>query len=191
MLNFAQRLLFPSIWLAWALYWWLASRGAKAVARREPLGSWLLHVVPLLVSVALLWSDHVPVAVLNRRLSPWAPWEFWVAAFITAAGLGFTVWARVHIGRNWSGSVTIKHGHELITTGPYSIVRHPIYTGLLVAFIGSALARGEWRGLLAVGIAWAALLRKLQLEERWMFERFGEQYADYRQRVPALIPLIK
>jgi protein-S-isoprenylcysteine O-methyltransferase Ste14 len=103
----------------------------------------------------------------------------------------FTVWARVYLGGNWSGIVTIKHDHELIASGPYAIVRHPIYTGLLVAFIGSAVARGEWRGVLAVLIAWMALWRKLRLEERWMAERFGQQYEAYCRRVPALVPFWK
>ena len=185
------RFLFPSMWLSWAVYWVWASRHAKPIERRESIGSRLLHVLPLLLAVGLLWSKRIPVALLNERLFPWAPWEFWTAAFITAAGLLFTVWARVYLGRNWSGVVTIKQGHELIDTGPYALVRHPIYTGLLVAFIGSAMALGEWRGLLAVLIAWAALWRKLRLEERWMTERFGEQYVAYCQRVPALVPFWK
>jgi len=185
------RFLFPSMWLSWAVYWVWASRHAKPSERRESIGSRLLHVLPLLLAVGLLWSKRIPVALLNERLFPWAPWEFWIAALITAAGLLFTVWARVYLGRNWSGVVTIKQGHELIDAGPYALVRHPIYTGLLVAFIGSAVARGEWRGLLAVLIAWAALWRKLRLEERWMTERFGEQYVAYCQRVPALVPFWK
>ena len=185
------RFLFPSMWLSWAVYWVWASRHAKPIERRESIGSRLLHVLPLLLAVGLLWSKRIPVALLNERLFPWAPWEFWIAALITAAGLLFTVWARVYLGRNWSGVVTIKQGHELIDAGPYALVRHPIYTGLLVAFIGSAVARGEWRGLLAVLIAWAALWRKLRLEERWMTERFGEQYVAYCQRVPALVPFWK
>ncbi|HTT13917.1 MAG TPA: isoprenylcysteine carboxylmethyltransferase family protein [Burkholderiaceae bacterium] len=188
MLNLAYRFLFPAMWLVWALYWWLASFGGKATQRREHLGSRLLHVLPLAAAIALLWPERVPFRVLNQRVFPWAPWEFWVAAFVTAAGLGFAVWARRHIGRNWSGTVTLKRDHELIVTGPYAFARHPIYTGLLVAIVGSALARGEWRGLLAIALAWAALWRKLLLEEQWMLELFGDQYAEYRRRVPALIP---
>ena len=185
------RFLFPSMWLSWAVYWVWASRHANPSERRESIGSRLLHVLPLLLAVWLLWSKRIPVAILNERLFPWAPWEFWIAALITAAGMLFTVWARVCLGRNWSGVVTIKQGHELIDTGPYALVRHPIYAGLLVAFIGSAAALGEWRGLLAVLIAWAALWRKLRLEEQWMTERFGEQYVAYCQRVPALVPFWK
>jgi protein-S-isoprenylcysteine O-methyltransferase Ste14 len=113
-----------------------------------------------------------------------------VAVALTAAGLLFSVWARLHIGRNWSGTVTIKQDHELVDDGPYRFVRHPIYTGLLVAFIGSALASDNGRGVLAVVIAFAALWRKLKLEERWMIETFGEAYVRYRERVPALVPRI-
>ncbi len=114
-----------------------------------------------------------------------------MGAFITALGLLFTVWARVYLGSNWSGVVTIKQGHELIDTAPYALVRHPIYTGLLVAFIGSAVAIGESRGVLAVLVAWAAFWRKLGVEERWMSERFGEQYVAYCRDVPALVPFWK
>src|SRR5262252_1164719 len=149
-MSFVHRYLFASMWLSWVAYWFWASRNAKPTERREPIGSRLLHVVPLILAVSLLWGDRVPLAILNQRLFPWSPWLFWVAAIITAAGMLFTVWARIHIGRNWSGVVTIKEGHELIDTGPYALVRHPIYTGLLVAIFGSALARGEWRGVLAV-----------------------------------------
>ena len=187
-MQLVYRILFPGMWLSWAVYWLWASRNAKPIERRETITSRLLHVLPLSLAVALLWSDRTLVAFLNEMLLPWAPWEFWVGVLITAAGLLFTVWARVYLGRNWSVSVTIKQSHELINTGPYALVRHPIYTGLLVAFIGSAVARCEWRGVLAVLIAWAALWRKLRLEERWMTEQFGEQYVDYCRRVPALVP---
>ncbi len=190
-MSLVYRYLFPAMWFSWMAYWLLASRGAKPAERREPLGSRLLHVLPLLLAFGLLSAGKVPGSFLNERLFPWAPWEFWVAAFVAAAGMLFTVWARVHLGGNWSGIVTIKHDHELIVDGPYAIVRHPIYTGLLVAFIGSAMARGEWRGVLAVLIAWWALWRKLRLEERWMAERFGQQYKAYCRRVPALVPFWK
>jgi protein-S-isoprenylcysteine O-methyltransferase Ste14 len=190
-MSVTSRLLFPALWLTWVAYWLWASRRAKPNERREPMRSRLLHVLPLLLAAWLLWSTRVSVAFLNDRFFPRSAWAFWIGALITALGLLFTVWARVYLGRNWSGVVTIKHDHELIDSGPYALVRHPIYTGLLVAFIGSAVARGEWRGVLAVVIAWAALWRKLRLEERWMTERFGEGYVAYCQRVPALVPFWK
>ena len=190
-MTLAYRFLFPGMWLSWVLYWFWASRQAKPNERHEPIGSRLLHILPLLVAVWLLLGGRVPVPFLYERPFPWAPWEFWIGALITAAGLLFTVWARIHLGRNWSGTVTIKQGHELIDTGPYALVRHPIYTGLLLAFIGSAAALGQWRGVLAVLIVWAAFWRKLRLEERWMTEQFGERYLAYCQRTPALVPFSK
>ncbi len=102
----------------------------------------------------------------------------------------FTVWARLHLGRNWSGTVTIKDGHELITSGPYALVRHPIYTGLLLAMLGSALALGDWRGVAAFALAAGALWRKLRVEESWMQQQFGDAYQAYSQRVAALIPFV-
>ena len=181
--------MFPAMWLAWVLYWRLASHGTKLTERKEPWGSRLSHILPLVLAAIMLWRDHMPIPFLNVRLFAWAPWQFWVAALVTATGLAFTAWARVHLGRNWSGTVTIKQDHELITRGPYRFVRHhPIYTGLLFAFIGTGFARGDWRGVVAIVLAWAALSWKLRIEERWMSEQFGERYQDYKRRVPALMP---
>lgn len=187
-MDLLYRFLFPFMWLSWVAYWWLLSRDVKTASRSESIGSRLLHIVPLGLAIALLWLPSVPVPLLRDRFVPWAPWTFWVGAALTLAGLLFTVWARVHLGRNWSGIVTLKEGHELVTGGPYRFVRHPIYTGLLLAFIGSALARGEWRGVLAVALALWALWRKLRIEERWMRERFGSSYEAYSERVAALVP---
>jgi protein-S-isoprenylcysteine O-methyltransferase Ste14 len=179
------------MWVAWVGYWWLRSGNVKASSRREPLFSRLLHIVPLVLAGMLLWVPGVPlVPWLNARFVPLAEWAFWAGAALALAGFLFTVWAREHLGRNWSGIVTVKQDHELVVTGPYTLVRHPIYTGLLLAFAGSALARGEWRGVLAVVIALLALWRKLKLEERWMQEQFGEQYRAYKHRVAALVPFV-
>ena len=185
-----HRWLFPVLWLAWALYWWLSSRDVKETTRRESVLSRWGHIGPMLVAAALLWSPRLGGTVLGARFMPWAPWQFWAGAAVTAGGLAFAVWARRHIGRNWSATVTLKQDHELVTSGPYALVRHPIYTGLLFGFLGSAFALGQWRGLLAVAIVWLALLRKYRLEERWMHERFGTAYDAYRARVKALVPFL-
>ncbi len=184
------RYLFPALWLGWALYWWVLAQGVKAVVRRESIASRLAHIVPLMAAVLLLWVPRLPVPILGDRFLPWAEWTFWVGAALTAAGLLFSMWARHELGRNWSGTVTIKQGHELVTSGPYGIVRHPIYTGLLLAFVGSALARGEWRGVLAVALAFGALWRKLRVEERWMLEQFSDAYRAYSRHVAALVPFV-
>jgi protein-S-isoprenylcysteine O-methyltransferase Ste14 len=189
-MNFLHRYLFAAMWIGWALYWWLLSRNVKRETQREPVVSRLAHMLPLILAALLLWSNRMPVWLLGDRFLPRAEWTFVVGALLTAAGLLFSVWARVHIGRNWSGIVTIKEDHELVTSGPYAIVRHPIYTGLLLGFIGSALARGEWRGVLAVAIVLVALWRKLRVEEQFMQQQFGDAYRQYASRVPALAPRI-
>ncbi|HEY9023043.1 MAG TPA: isoprenylcysteine carboxylmethyltransferase family protein [Burkholderiaceae bacterium] len=188
--DWLHRALFPAMWFGWAGYWWLSSHDVKATARRESVLSRWLHFGPLMIAMLLLWQQHLPTSWLTRRFLPPGELAFRAGAAVTAASLLFTVWARRHLGRNWSAAVTLKQGHELVTTGPYAFVRHPIYTGLLFAFAGSALAVGEWRGVLALAIALASLWRKLRLEERWMRERFGPAYDDYARRVKALIPFI-
>jgi protein-S-isoprenylcysteine O-methyltransferase Ste14 len=189
-MTVVYRYAFPAMWLSWAVYWWVASRDVKSTRRRESLPSRLSHIVPLTIAVFLLSIRRVPIAFLGERFLPLAEWPFWLGSLLTAGGLLFTVWARLHLGRNWSGAVTIKDGHELVTSGPYALVRHPIYTGLLLAFLGSAVALGDWRGALAFALAAGALWRKLRLEERWMREQFGDAYQAYSQRVAALVPFV-
>ena len=163
------------LWVAWMVYWWVSASKVKATARSESLASRAAHIVPLLLAGILVMFPTRPLGFLFDRMLPESLATFWIGAVILAAGLAFTVWARVYLGSNWSGIVTIKQDHELIRGGPYAMVRHPIYTGVLIAFIGTAIACGEWRGLLAVAIVFAALWRKLKLEERWLGEAFGEK----------------
>jgi protein-S-isoprenylcysteine O-methyltransferase Ste14 len=185
------RYLVPGLWIAWFLYWRISATGVKAVRRHESPASRAAHLVPLMIAGLLLWIDRIPGGgVLFERFMPHTYLTYWIGTLILALGLAFSVWARVHLGRNWSATVTVKEDHELIRSGPYARVRHPIYTGLLLGFIGTAIVRGEWRGVLAVVIAFVALWRKLRLEERWMSESFGEQYRLYRERTAALIPYL-
>ena len=115
---------------------------------------------------------------------------FWIGLLITISGLGFSVWARSKLGRNWSQEVTIKDDHQLITDGPYALVRHPIYTGLIFGFIGSSIALGEIRGLISDILVFVVLLYKLKLEDKWLMEQFGDPYKRYCKKVAALIPFV-
>jgi protein-S-isoprenylcysteine O-methyltransferase Ste14 len=138
----------------------------------------------------LLAAPEVPIPLFNERFVPLAIWPAALGAALTFAGLVFCVWARFVLADNWSDFVQLKRDHELIVDGPYRWVRHPIYTGLLLMFAGTALAVGEWRGVLAVAIAAASFWRKLRLEESVMRRQFGDAYARYAERVPALIPFV-
>jgi protein-S-isoprenylcysteine O-methyltransferase Ste14 len=182
--------LIGALWIAWTIYWVVAARSAKQDRRQESLASRAGHIVPLGISAYLLWSPELPGGFLGDRFLPAGPVTFYAGVAVLAFGLGFSIWARRVLGRNWSGIVTVKQDHELVRSGPYRWVRHPIYTGLLIAFVGTAISRGEWRGVLAVLIVFAALWRKLKLEERWMIETFGDAYLRYRDEVRALIPFV-
>ena len=182
--------LVSALWIAWVLYWWILARDVKATRRGEPVASRLAHILPLAFAVWLIAASRFPAGLLAQRFVPQTTLVMAIGTLMVAAGLAFTVWARRYLGRNWSGIVTIKEGHELVRGGPYRFVRHPIYSGLLVALAGSALVRGEWRAIIGFAIAFAALWRKLKLEERWLEETFGEAYARYRAEVAALIPFV-
>ena len=182
--------LFLVMWFGFFVYWWAKSVNVKAAERSESAPSRLTRLVLLICAAFLLLLPRVPLPFLNQRFLPSDISCFWIGAAITACGLLFAIWSRHHLGANWSQEVTVKKDHELITSGPYALVRHPIYTGLLLGTIGSAVARGEWRGLLAVAIVFSELWRKLKLEEKWMRAQFGEPYEAYCRRVKALVPYI-
>jgi len=129
--------------------------------------------------------------VLDLRLWPRSAAPYLIGLVVLVAGLAFSVWARVHLGRNWSGNVTVKEGHELIRTGPYRYVRHPIYTGILAGVLGTAICSGTVRGALGLAIIAAALIVKLRAEEVFMRETFPGQYEKYREQVPALVPFTR
>jgi protein-S-isoprenylcysteine O-methyltransferase Ste14 len=184
------RWLFPFLWLVFIAVWIAMARGGKAVAGRESVYSRLSHYAPLAIGIYLLAAPHVPVAVLNDRFARLSLSLVQLGAALTFVGIAFAIWARVWIAGNWSSDVTLKRDHELVVDGPYRWVRHPIYTGILLGLIGTALAVGEWRALLGVAIATGAYWRKLQIEEAVMRRQFGEAYARYAERTPALVPFV-
>lgn len=180
--------LIPTLWLIWLVYWLAAALRTKPVQRRESPGSRLSHIVLLVVGVGLLLSPRPAGSLLMQRFVPATPSTFWLGAALVAAGIAVAIWARVHLAGNWSGTVTLKEDHSLTRDGPYRFARHPIYTGLLLAILGSAIAEGEWRGLVGLGLITLSFLRKISIEEQFLTAQFGDAYLRYRQEVPALIP---
>ncbi len=177
------------LWLIWALYWSISALQAKPVRKREPLSSRLAFVIPMLI-VALLLIVHRGPAWLFDCVVPGGGVRFWISVALVVAGLAFAIWARAVLGGNWSGAVTVKEDHELVKHGPYRYIRHPIYTGFLLALLGTGLAAGRLYGLLAFALALIAVLRKLGVEERFMTQEFGEQYAVYRGTSWTLVPWV-
>ena len=188
-LDAPTRIIIPAMWLAWAALWIVAAFYTKATRWRESIGSRARHVVPFLICFVLLAAPRSLPAVLTARVVSPGRLLPLLGALLVAAGLGLAVWARWHLGRNWSGVVTLKQDHALIRTGPYRAIRHPIYTGLLLALVGTAAAIGEWRGVLAVICALAGILWKIRVEEERMRQTFAE-YEQYRKGTAALIPLL-
>jgi protein-S-isoprenylcysteine O-methyltransferase Ste14 len=185
------RHLILALWSAWALYWLITAASTKTTQRRESPGSRLAHVIPLVIGGVLIAWHQTRWPWLTARLWPRSLTVYWVGVALLAAGLAFAVWARVHLGRNWSGTVTVKEGHELIRSGPYAFVRHPIYTGILAAVLGTVIASSTVHAALGLLVIAAALLRKLRIEERFMRETFPGEYERYSAAVPALIPFTK
>ncbi|HEX4066233.1 MAG TPA: isoprenylcysteine carboxylmethyltransferase family protein [Acidobacteriaceae bacterium] len=181
---------FTALWLAFLLYWQIAAANAKTTQRLESAASRIMRSIFFLVAIALLSLPRIPAPWLYWHFLPPGLATFWIGAAITVTGILFAVWARRHIGANWSRSVTIKQNHELITSGPYALVRHPIYTGLITAFLGTAIATTEYRGLVAFALVFISLWYKLRLEEKWMRTQFGETYVSYSRRVAALVPFL-
>lgn len=181
-------LVFPLVWIAWLVYWWSSAFNVKPTERSETTVSRALYSVPTYLGALLLVARRWWPGWLVARLVPPGPASYWTGLVLLLAGIGFACWARVIIGGNWSSNVTLKSGHELIRTGPYRWVRHPIYTGLVAALLGSAIAQGALRSFLGLALITGAFIYKLGIEERMLSERFGEEYARYRKEVPALIP---
>ena len=182
--------LIPSLWLLWLAGWIISALRTKRVVRAESIASRLSHLVPLGLGIALLVSRRFAGPWLATRLFPQTTLTFWSGAALVALGLAFAAWARVHLAGNWSGTVTLKQDHSLTRSGPYRLARHPIYTGLLTAILGSAIAEAERRGLAALALITLAFLRKITIEERFLIAQFGDAYARYRAEVPALIPTL-
>jgi protein-S-isoprenylcysteine O-methyltransferase Ste14 len=175
-------------WIAFCVYWIWAARNQKRVQRRESVLARLLHVAYMVAGFMLLYSSDPRLAGLNRRFLPDLLWIAMLGALLTVAGVAFAIWARVHIGQNWSGQVTIRKDHELIRTGPYAHIRHPIYTGLLLAVAGTAIQIGEYRALLALVIILVGFTLKAKREESLLQTEFGPAFADHRRHTGFFLP---
>ncbi|HZP06066.1 MAG TPA: isoprenylcysteine carboxylmethyltransferase family protein [Terracidiphilus sp.] len=179
-------------WLVLGAVWLVAAASQKAAVHRQPLSGRFLYVVLALLGFILLAKSGITalpgLGWLGVRFVPQLPAIFIAGFVLELAGALFAVWARLTLGGNWSGRPSLMANHELVTSGPYALARHPIYTGLLFAALGTALAIGEWRCLLGTFVLASAFLIKIQAEERLMMQAFADSYPAYRRRVKALIP---
>ena len=178
------------LWFVLGAVWLFGLLTTKPDARTQSLDSRLLEMGLSLLAFCLVFTPYFRTG--------WRAWSFVPHSDVAGAigllmvlfGVAFSIWARLQLGGNWSASVTVKEGHTLIRRGPYTIVRHPIYSGLLLALLGVALIVGELRGLLGVGVLFLSYWLKLRIEERFMLEQFGTEYRQYQQHVKGLIPYV-
>jgi len=177
-------------WIVQAVYWTLTMVRTKPTARRQSAPSRLLHLILFVPAFWLLFERKSSLGVLDARFIPAHSGIAWAGFAVTVVGLVFALWARMTIGTNWSATVTLKHDHELIRSGPYRLVRHPIYTGLLFAAVGTAVTFGVLRGLLGALLMFVAFFQKSRVEEQFMVEQFDGEYLAYRGSVKAIIPFI-
>ncbi len=176
------------LWLIWLGYWIINWSGNKRTIQGSSRGGrWMVFALMVVVYYNLYHHE----GWLTRQIVPSNDAMKALGTVLCAVGLGFSIWARRILGTNWSANPTIKEGHELITTGPYRLARHPIYTGLLLALFGTlVIAGGEVRGLIFFIIVAVGLHFKSRIEERFMMQTFPDAYPAYRRRTKAIIPFV-
>jgi protein-S-isoprenylcysteine O-methyltransferase Ste14 len=177
------------LWAAWYVVWIAWAFQSKKTREHEGLASRMSYT-PILLLAVWLACTHRLGGWWSASILPAGLWLDWFGIALVLAGFALTFWARAVLGGNWSGSVTIKVEHELIRTGPYRWVRHPIYTGILTAVAGNALVLNEWRGIISLFLIWIGLTIKRRKEEQFMRQTFGAQYDDYAHRTGAIFPTV-
>jgi protein-S-isoprenylcysteine O-methyltransferase Ste14 len=165
----------------------------KRTQTRESFSSLLPYTVLTVAAFYLMFTGRSDALAdwLRIRVFPASLWLEALGIAITVAGLGFALWARAYLGTNWSSAVTVKVGHELVRTGPYRWVRHPIYSGMILAMLGTALDRQQLRGLVAVVLLYAGFTLKSRIEERAMAGLFGSEYDDYTRSTGVILPKLR
>ena len=180
-------------WLAFVVFWVVTSIGIKKDASRYG-SAWFSVGIRLLIAVSIVVVLRVPYirnVVLTgiHRFAMNHPAIQAAGAALCVIGLALALWARTLLGTNWSGRPATKTGHELVTSGPYRVIRHPIYTGMLTMMLGTALIAGA-PGLLVLVAFSAIVAYRVRVEERLMQQLFPDAYPEYRGRTRALIPFV-
>jgi protein-S-isoprenylcysteine O-methyltransferase len=178
------------VWISLCAVWLLLSFSTKQTVRKQTAESRIRYVALLVLGCFLIFYKGPANGWFNTRLFPVTPATALVGFIMVCLGIAFSIWARLILGRNWSGVVTIKEDHSLIRRGPYSIVRHPIYTGILLGMLGSAIQYGLLRSLLGVALLGFGFWIKSLTEEHFMVQQFGQEYLRYREQVRALVPFV-
>jgi len=174
-----------AFWVVFYLFWAISYHGTKRVIHRA--NRWIGGSVGIVVVIAILLSR---LAAFNIQLFPHTDGVKVTGTALCGLGFALAIWARKHLGKNWSREPSIQAGHELVTSGPYQFVRHPIYTGILAAIFGSALVVDSmvWP-IMFVGL-FLMFVWRVKAEEEFMLQLFPQQYPEYKKRTSALIPFV-
>lgn len=188
-LDWAPLYAIGAIWGAWILSWLIAAVWTGRTAARPAIGSQVVYRLTVFGGMVLLFDrftldDASPLWSLPPPLG-------WAMVALTAAGFTFCWWARLYLGRLWSSSVTLKEDHHVVDTGPYALVRHPIYTGILVAAAATAIEQGAATSLVGLALITLGYWIKARLEESFLREELGrESYDAYARRTGMLLPFL-
>ena len=178
-------------WIAWFVSWWLAAVWSNPTVKQPEARREIPYRLVVIVGIFLLaglYPHHFSSEIILWRTGV----SFgWAMVALAAAGFLFMWWARIYLGKLWSAGVRLKTGHHIVDTGPYGLVRHPIYTGIIVAGFASAFLRGTVAGFLGATLMTVSWYIKARVEERFLREQLGaESYDAYARRVPMLVPFL-
>jgi protein-S-isoprenylcysteine O-methyltransferase len=189
-MNLLVRNIVTACWIVFAVVWMLAAIFTKRTVYRESRAQRLGYTIPIVIGCYLVFRGYRLPYPLSVRFVPAVEPLLILATALCICGLAFCFWARAVLGRNWSGTVTLKENHELIVRGPYQLVRHPIYTGLLSMVLGTAIQQGHIGGVMGFILVFVSLWIKSGHEENVMRSQFPDQYPAYQERVKRLIPFM-
>jgi len=176
--------LWDTLLIVWVVLWF----GSKQAKKRESPLQRLQHVIPVVVSFWLLFERNYKF--WNPRMLPEIPLLLWLGLAVTALGVAISIWARLSLGTNWSGMVTLKQGHELVRKGLYRWIRHPIYTGILLGFIGTAMIKGHLNGWIGFAVLLTSFYFKARREENFLRQEFGQGFDEHLKHTGMFLPKV-
>lgn len=175
-------------WIVFGVYWLIAARRAKAARTTESPIYRIFRLLLLVITFTLLFAKWAAAGFLGRHFFLQSPSLVYAGFILALAGMTIAIWARISLGQYWSDKIVLKVDHQLIRSGPYARMRHPIYSGVLLGVAGTALIVDEWRGALAFALLLTNYSVKARREDKLLAEAFGRDFADHKKRAGFLLP---